>query len=462
MNRTFSFSSAVIALAALLALGATTMAHATVRDEPNQCTVHDDGSRDFDNEGAARNYLQNNPTFTNNVSVKGGPNINNNTASAAATAMANGGAVNFWANISPEQRQALMSNQSFMGSLDANQRQALQNYSPSSSSSSLALQNAFSNYSPSQATIQGNLGGQSIGNYMEGAKYYNVSLGTANGAVELPPLPPTKANETFLCYAPGKIVNVPMEFAVTGRLGGVDFVRAEMDDGTRWYQSEAEKTEIRKTKKGVPNVLMTQEWEINTNLVPESEEVMMGNDKFVIKWGVGLIQRVVDVGAAINGQIAGSLFSKGDGGQISGGGGSNIQQTVMRLTPTGDSCIMNRTRYERWLKMPRPGSTQVTIELTAVADADAAKMPGVKKNPGGKRDPNVCYGLTNGTVVYANGRSCPKALEDYMGTLPKVHAGAAASYVVKDAAGKVIATRKVDAAPGQPGSASDVVTLPKK
>lgn len=114
------------ALAVLIALAATAV---QATNQPGDCAGNNSGNC-------------NGPTATGI-----GTGTSEADARAAANALGQGGdsAVNFWASLSPEQRQSLMSNQSFRASMDLNNNQS--------------LNSALANYSPSSASATGGAGG---------------------------------------------------------------------------------------------------------------------------------------------------------------------------------------------------------------------------------------------------------------------------------------------------------------
>lgn len=138
-------------------------------------------------------------------------------ARAAANALAQGGnaGVDFWAGLSNQQRQALMSNQAFTGTLESNPQlsAALSNYSPSSATAyggeggqggqggmaqaRQALMSSLSNYSPSSsrsaATGGSGTGGSGVGTVtVDGRVYYPaipVSGAVISAAQSIAPSP---------------------------------------------------------------------------------------------------------------------------------------------------------------------------------------------------------------------------------------------------------------------------------
>ena len=453
MNRKLNLIAAMIASAFIG--GVSLPAYATTtRDEPNKCYVHDDGSRDFDNQQAANQWMQANPSATVKVTVNGGDNINRNyntsnsnaasTARSIADAVAQGNAelAAQLLNQSSNRNEVLSALQA-NNSVSNNVLSALREVSATggNASSMTNLRNAVS--SSASAT-----GGSGVGTVTVDGRVYYPSVPVAGAVIS--------AAQTV---TPGIGITVIR----SGCVGQVDITDKRTLEATRgtlaglfsWgYTNGFEQTVRAKTGNNAQIAkLQYGEWKvvgfdekgrmIQEQLVEGFEYVIFA---YISGGGAanGIVHNAVNNATGVNGNMNNSSF------------GTNVMEF---------SCSR---KDQRILMTPPPSVTTntnpvpqtFTIELMAQASADVAKMPGVKKNPGGKQDPNVCYGLTNGMVIYANGRSCQKALDDYMGTLPKPNAGAVATYVVKDASGKVLAERKVEGTPGQPGSATDKVTLP--
>ncbi len=389
-----------------------------------------------------------------------GTGISEADARAAATALGQGGdaAVNFWASLSPDQRQSLMSNQTFRGSMNLDNNQslssALSNYSPSSASAygaggeggsaqaRQALMVALSNNSSSRSSAAGGSGVGSVN--VDGRVFYPslpVSSPVISAAHVINPTPTMSVVKTE-CGGPADIV----------KIREIESTRSTVFGLAAWGFPNGVEQALR-AKPGADGMLSYGPWsEVARDKAGNLVKARTVSGRMYIIYGYivgggassGVGHNTTGSATALNGSTGYTSFGKSIDEY-----GCSYTETVTFYAPPPPHTP------------PAPPAPQTfTIELTAQAMTDVAKMPGVKKNPGGKRDPNVCYGLTNGVVIYANGRSCSKALDDYMGTLPKPNAGAVATYVVKDAVGNVLATRKVEGAPGKPGAATDALTLP--
>lgn len=392
-----------------------------------------------------------------------GTGMSESDARAAANALGQGGeaAVNFWASLSPEQRQNLMANQTFRGSmnLDNNQQlsSALSNYSPSSASAygsggeggsaqaRQALMVALSNNSSSRSSAAGGSGVGSVN--VDGRVFYPglpVPSPVISAANVINPTPTMSVVKTD-CGGPADII----------KIRDIESTRSTVFGLAAWGFPNGVEQALR-AKSGAEGMLSYGPWsDIARDKAGNIVKARTVSGRIYIVYGyivgggasAGAGHNTTGSATALNGSTGYTSFGKSIDEY-----GCSFTETVTFYAPPPPPAP------------PAPPAPPVpqnyTIELTAQASAEVAKMPGVRRNPGGKRDPNVCYGLDNGVVIYANGQSCQKALDTYMATLPKPKAGAVATYVVKDAEGKVLATRKVEGTPGSPGAAKDTLSLP--
>lgn len=393
-----------------------------------------------------------------------GTGLSESDARSAATALGQGGdaGVNFWASLSPEQRTNLMSNQHFRASMSLDNNQtlssALSNYSPSSASAygaggeggsaqaRQALMVALSNNSSSRSSAAGGSGVGSVN--VDGRVYYPglpVPSPVISAANVINPTPTMSVVKTD-CGGPADIIKVR----------DIESTRSTVFGLAAWGFPNGVEQALR-AKPGADGMLSYGPWSdiardktgniVKARIVSGRIYIIYG---YIVGGGAssGIGHNTTGSATALNGSSGYTSFGKSIDEY-----GCSFTETVTFYAPPPPPAPPAPPA-------PSAAPQAITIKLTAMASAEVAKLPGVKKNPGGKRDPNVCYGLDNGVVIYANGQSCQKALELYMAKLPKPNAGAVATYVVEDADGKVLATRKVEGTPGRPGAATDKLILP--
>lgn len=401
---------------------------------------------------------------TNPSATSIGTGMSESDARAAANALAQGGnaGVDFWAGLTNEQRQNLMANQTFRAAMNLHNNQtlssALSNFSPSSATATggmggqggtaearQALMLALQNHNIARANATG---GSGVGTVTVDGRVYYPSVPVAGAVVSAAAVinpSPTMSIVKTDCGGPSEIIKIRDLEGTRGTLFGL----------FAWAYNNGVEQALR-AKSGPDSELTYTDWsEVQRDKTGALVKIRTAKGRMYVIYGyivgggasAGAVHNGTNNATGLNGSVGNTTFGK------------SIDEYSCSFTETV-YLIPVPPKPADQPPPPPPAPQAITIELTAMASAEVAKLPGVKKNPGGKRDPNVCYGLDNGVVIYANGLPCPKALELYMSKLPRLNAGAVATYVVKDADGKVLATRKVEGTPGNPGAATDKLNLP--